>query len=82
MYVGSRASVSDVVVVVKEHTHRTIGRAALGNIDLGQRLNAVLASVENLYLYIQQLFEHDKAQGQDRRDLKDQSRHQQKAMEM
>ena len=77
-------SFSDVMVFVKEYAHLpwTTGRTELGKIDLGQRLNEVLESVENLYLYVQQLFEHDKAQDQDIRDLKDHIRNQQKAIEM
>jgi hypothetical protein len=43
-------SIADVVTFVKEHTHLpwTAGRAELGKIDLSQRINAILASVENL----------------------------------
>ena len=49
------------MVFVKEHAHLpwVTCRAERGIIDLGQRLNEVLESVENLWLYIQQLFEHD-----------------------
>ena len=51
-------------------------------IALGQRLNEVLESVENLYLYSQQLFKHDKQQDQEIQDLKDHIRSQQKEIEM
>jgi hypothetical protein len=61
---------------------RTTGRTELGKIDLGQRLNEVLESVENLYLYSQQLFKHDKQQDQEIQDLKGHIRNQQKEIEM
>jgi len=56
-------SFSDVMVFVKAHAHLpwTTGRAKRGTIDLSQRFNEVLESVENMWLYVQQLFEHDKA---------------------
>jgi hypothetical protein len=71
---------------VKKYAHLpwTTGRAALQrtNIDIGQPLDEVLESVENLWLYTQQLFEHDKEQDQEIQDLKDQIRSQQKEIEM
>ncbi len=59
-------SLLDVMAFVKEHAHlpSTTGRADRSKIDLGQRLNEVLESVENMWLYIQQLFNHDKEQDQ------------------
>ena len=57
---------------VKEHVplHWTTGHAELGKIGFGQRLNKGLESMENLCLYSQQLFEHDKQQDQEIQDLK------------
>jgi hypothetical protein len=77
-------SMSYVMAFAKEHTHLpwTTGRAELGKIDLGQRLNEILESVDNLYLYSQQLFKHDKQQDQEIQDLKDHIRSQQKEIEM
>jgi hypothetical protein len=77
-------SMSYVMAFVKEHAHLhwTTGRAELGKIDLGQRLNEVLESVENLYLYSQQLFKYDKQRDQEIQDLKDHIRSQQKEIEM
>ena len=75
---------SYVMAFVKEHAHLhwTTGRAELGKIDLSQRLNEVLESVENLYLYSQQLFKYDKQRDQEIQDLKDHIRSQQKEIEM
>jgi hypothetical protein len=77
-------SISYVMAFVKEHARLpwTTGHAELGKIDLGQRLNEVLESVDNLYLYSQQLFKHDKQQDQEIQDLKDHIRGQQKEIEM
>jgi len=57
---------------VKEHAPLpwTTGHAELGKIGFGQRLNKGLESMENLCLYSQQLFEHDKQQDQEIQDLK------------
>jgi len=53
---------------VKKHAHLPwiTGRAELKykKISIGQRMNEVFESVENLWLYIQQLFEQDKEQNQ------------------
>jgi len=53
---------------VKKHAHLPwiTGRAELKDkkISIGQRMNEVFESVENLWLYIQQLFEQDKEQNQ------------------
>lgn len=53
---------------MKKHAHLPwiTGRAELKDkkISIGQRMNEVFESVENLWLYIQQLFEQDKEQNQ------------------
>jgi hypothetical protein len=59
---------AEVTTFVKKHAHLpwTTGRAELKEkkVSLGQRVNQILESVENMWLYIQQLFEHDKVQDQ------------------
>ena len=53
---------------MKKHAHLPwiTGRAELKDkeVSIGQRMNEVFESVENLWLYIQQLFEQDKEQDQ------------------
>ena len=61
-------SIEAVKDFVKKHAHLPwiTGRAELKDkkISIGQRMNEVLESLENLWLYIQQLFEQDKEQDQ------------------